>query len=287
MGTTAVMLPNPWIGRRACSVEQRSAAGGGQFGVRNRSSLIQISEQWQFDALVADIGDVNECARRQRLLDGEVPVLNVTPGHLLLHVENHIAGKIRRVSLPRGAEAILERISRAETADIQDAVGSGEARYERRVRSQHFRRRHAIPVVVSDSVAAANDGVLRQLISESDAGSKVVPIHFAQRTLFDRAVFGENKLAGRQIEVGEFVVRLVHRGRDLVADSEVQSEPIIHFPVVLDVEPIRPLPDVGDLLRRELVAAARTEVEIGQRVGDVGRARRQARVAAAIGIDSI
>ena len=75
---------------------------------------------------------------------------------------------------------------------------------------------------------------------------EVVAVRIHERAIVDRSVFGLDQRVGHRIVIGEEVVLLPLRRRELVAQPEVQRQPRIHLHVVLQVAEVHPLAQVGD-----------------------------------------
>ena len=92
----------------------------------------------------------------------------------------------------------------------------------------------SIPLrVVENSKTAPNHGVRPELKSETKSRSPIITVvHDANLTVSVDS--REQQLAGRQIECGPLVVHLHRRWRVLIPKSEVEREPRVHLPIVLN-----------------------------------------------------
>ncbi len=88
-------------------------------------------------------------------------------------------------------------------------------------------------MIEKDSEAAANHQIalLVRLIRKTKARSKVV---FARVVKVDSIYAGEFE-AGARHEVGDVLLVALHRTENFVTQSEVQRQPLVHLPAVLNV----------------------------------------------------
>ena len=280
------------------AAREEGADGGqalGEFGLGDGPGLVQVAEHGEVVGAVADVGHVEERVPEQGSLQGEVPVLDVAPGGVAVHVEDDVRAGVGGVALFARAEAVDEGVGDAEVAELGWAVQRRETRDERGVGAEILGRGHAVPVVPAEAVAAAEDRFGVELIGGAEAGGEVVPGLALEGAVFDAAAGGDHQLVLRGVEVGEVVVGVVGRGGHLIAEAQVEGEPGVDLEVVLQVEPVGLLADLSLDLRGELVGAAGAEVKVGEGVDGVGVGpgegaevlSGQAGVEAAVAVDAV
>src|SRR5262249_10160935 len=141
------------------------------------------------------VTDVENEILRELPLNREVPVLDVRPADILLHVYGL---GVHRAEVRRGCETIGNAELRG--AEAGQRIGTGRAERLRRglrdLRVHHERtvvRQITVPALpdeedVAQSVAGANDRLRIDAVSEADARAPVVVARLDQRAVRKRAV---------------------------------------------------------------------------------------------------
>src|SRR6185312_12420419 len=86
---------------------------------------------------------------------------------------------------------------------------------------------------IADAVAAPDHGLRSHLPRKADARSPVMRIGMDQRPVVETAARSIDHLLRNGIEIGEPVVALVLRRRELVADTQIQRQLVRSFEIVL------------------------------------------------------
>ena len=159
------------------------------------------------------------------------------------------------------------------------------ADHVRPVERQQVLAAEPVEVDVADAVAAAEHRLAVDRERHAEARREVVAIGIDQRALVDRAVLRLDQRVRVGIEVGEEVVLLPLRRGELIAQPEVQRQPVGRPEVVLQIREVHPLAEVGDERVDDRVAVAQPEHEVGEVVGRrVGCRRRRAAELPAVGV---
>ena len=189
------------------------------------------------------------------------PVLAHVPAHCHVPRLNHpervisIDAPIVRRSRGRGEQGVCECQGAGFGADHRLSLG------ERRLCDELPRDGGVRPAVVGDAVSTAHDGVCRNSISDAESWTDVVRVRVEQggwkrarvRPDSARQHWRRSGEGRRHVEVGHLSVHLDVRERQLVAKAEIERQPGILLPVVLDEQVERTLVQVrraADLQRR-------------------------------------
>ena len=222
-------------------------------------------------AAVADVGQVDDEIAGQLALHRHVPALDVAGFQI---VGNVIDPAVERVEVgrhvqPRG----ISRLSRPEAGHrrlvrragaLRRLLGDGNRHHVRTVERQQVFAAEAIEVDVAQAVGGAQHGLLVQAVGHAHPRRDVVAIRLHQRAIRDRPVVRLQERPRRRVEVGEEVVRLPLRRRELVAKPEIQRQRRQRPPVVLQIREVHPLTEVEDERVDQLVGAARAHEKVGE-----------------------
>ena len=267
----------------AAGLEVKAAGGGGGVaggGDGIRSCLVQVGKDLEFDAVFANVGDLEGGVVAELTLNGEMVALNVAGGQVLGDVtslrkkrtEVGRGGKAGWEALLGSAETGVEwlvagcadgicgaRCSRGRERSSLDAVGVDD---EGTVVAQHVLAAFAIELSVAKTVGRADDGLWIGLEGETKAGSEVELRHVDQSTVVDGTGGGLDEDLVDRIVVCEIVARLPLRRDELVTQTGVDGEPRVDADVVLEVEVVHPLVQMNDGEVVELVGIRCAEEEV-------------------------
>src|SRR5262245_24611825 len=246
---------------RAARIERSQA---GRFGINQLNRLIGRQRDDQLGPFGADIADVQHYAAGEFLLNVQIPLLNITVAHVLVVGDS----EAERAPDCRAVRIRGEEIRRAgQVADNRSAARRLLAFGHRKVRVVNLRS-------VIDAVASAHHRVFDEprLIRETDARAKVVAVSLNQRSAETRSV-REGRVRRNyadDFDVGVLVIRLARALEIIVPQAEIDRQIRSHFPIIIRIERIPPVPQVRvRVYRIEAAALHITENEIGQRASGV------------------
>ena len=249
---------------------------------------VEVAEDHHVAAEGADVAEVEDEARGDLPLDGEVGALHRGRGQ----AEGDLVGadgvgahvgdveEVVREAALKGQEAGGRVVAAGGGAEGLPAAGDGRGDLvdvrvedERQVVGEQVFAAHAVEVQVADAEGGAEDRLIVERIGGADAGGEVVAVGVDEGAVAEGAVLGEDHGVGGRVEVGQAVGAFPLRGGELVAEADVQREAARDFVVVLEVEEVHPLAVVNDGRRVELIGGAGAEQVVGDELAVVvGRA---------------
>ncbi len=200
------------------------------------------------------------CTLPDRVVLGDVVDARIQRAEVRRHVQPFRIPLLRRPEAGRRRRVRAAQPLRGLLRDAEpDDVGA--------VERQQVLAAEPVEVDVAHAVAAAQDGLAVDRVGKARAAARSCCGRVDQRPVVDRAVLRLQQRVGVRVEVGEEVVRLPLRRRDLVAQPEVQRQVLERLDVVLHVGEVHALAQVGDERVDQRVGVARAEHEVGQVVG--------------------